>query len=73
MKENRYDAERWTGNEADAGEENIIRSDHYRREKNEMEKKKKIPLPDAECPFSFFRVRGEQRPLQMTTVVLSAQ
>ena len=40
------------GNEADAGEENIIRSDDYRREKNEMEKKK-IPLPDAECPFSF--------------------
>ena len=32
------------GNEADAGEENIIRSDDYRREKNEMEKKKN-PAP----------------------------
>jgi hypothetical protein len=35
-------------------------------------KKKKSPLPDAECPF-FFRARGEKGPLQTTTVVLSAQ
>jgi hypothetical protein len=53
VKENRYDAERWTGNEADAGEENIIRSDHYRREKNEMEKKKN-PAPRRGVSLFFF-------------------
>jgi hypothetical protein len=39
---------------------------------NEMKSQKKTPLPDAECPI-FFRVRGEQGPLQTTTVVLSAR
>ncbi len=33
--------------------------------------KKKNPHSQTQCPF-FFRVRDEQRPLQMTTVVLSA-
>jgi hypothetical protein len=41
------------GNEADAGEENIIRSDDYRREKNEMEKKKKSRSQTRSVPFLF--------------------
>ena len=38
-----------------------------------MKWKKKIPLPDGGVSLFFFRVRGEQRPPQTTTVVLSAQ
>ena len=42
------------------------------RKENEMESQKKNPTPRRGVSL-FFRVRGEQGPLQTITVVLSAQ
>ena len=42
-------------------------------EEKKMKCQKKKPAPRRGVSLFFFRVRGEQRPLQMTTVVLSAQ
>lgn len=73
VKGNRYDAQRWTRKEEMQEKEKHTKRCDYRGEKRMKWKvKKKSPLPDAECPF-FFRVCGEQGPLQTTTVVLSAQ
>jgi hypothetical protein len=59
----------------DAGKGKNIRSDVIigGEERMKWKAKKKSPLPDVECPFFFLRVRGEQGPLQTTTVVPSAQ
>ena len=47
--------------------------DYTEGEKNEMEGQKKNPTPRRGVSLFFFRVHGEQGPLQTTTVVLSAQ
>jgi hypothetical protein len=73
VKGNRYDAQRWTRKKR-CRKRRDIRSDVIiGGGKNEMEgQKKKIPTPRRGVSL-FFRVRGEQGPLQTTTVVLSAQ